>query len=58
MLPKTPWSSLLMGFRINRGQSEVNGWANDDFVLRLDTVYPSHELTFHNPSIDSAFPLI
>ena len=37
---------------------EVNGWANNDFVLRLDTVYPSNALPLYYPFIDSAFPLI
>ena len=47
-----------MGFRVNRGESEVNGWANDDFVHRLDTVCPSHPVPSHYPSVDFAFPLV
>ena len=47
-----------MGFRVNRGESEVNGWANDDFVHRLDTVCPSHTVPSHYPSLDFAFSLV
>ena len=43
---------------LNRGQLEVKGWSNNGFVLRLDTVCPSHALPPPYPSIDSVLPMI